>query len=94
MDGLLDIGIGQVLCGEMEGGLDFLIAEMIQKLSSVVSGSIVEGEGNDTVGLAAIANSGFSDRKECSKNKSEIKIHDFLIRRVGEMFGFPLPLLG
>lgn len=54
LNGFLDVRVGEVLGGKMECGLDLLVAQVIQELTGVIGGSVVEGECHHTVRLAAI----------------------------------------
>lgn len=74
-NGFLDVGICEVLSGQVEGGLDLLVTEGVQELTSVISRSVVEGEGNDTVSLTAVLDGSLSDSKEGSKNESKVEVH-------------------
>ena len=76
LNGFLDVRVGEVLGGEMESGLDLLVAQVVQELSGVIGRSVVESEGDNTRTLTAVLDGSVGSGKECGKNKSKIKIHD------------------
>lgn len=73
-NGFLDVGIGEVLGGQVESGLDLLVAEVVEELTSVIGRSVIESKGDNPVGLTAVSDGSLSHGDESSENKS-VKIH-------------------
>lgn len=75
LDDLLDVGISQVLSGQVEGDLGTLGVQSVQELVGVISWTIIEGEGNNTATLTGVANGSVSKREERNENKSNVDDH-------------------
>ena len=78
LNDLLDVGISQVLGGQVEGGLGVLAVKDVQELSGIIGRAVIEGESNNTTTLTGVTDGSVSKGEESSKNESNVDDHDRL----------------
>lgn len=77
LDNFLDVGISQVLGGQVEGDLGVLAVQVVQQLGGIISWAVIECEGDNSAPLTGVTDGSLGEGEKSGKNKSNVYDHDY-----------------